>query len=190
MTAVPFSVETVHKIGKFIPELKEPLSAAPKTGQYRWRILALLFVATTINYVDRSVLGVLAPTLQYRVFHWSDQDYAWINIAFKCAYAIGLVTTGTVIDRVGTRMGYGLSVAVWCAFSMMHALVRPAFSVIGFSAARFGLGLGESGNFPAGIKAIAEWFPQRDRAFATGIFNSGTTGRTGSTRSWSPGRSA
>lgn len=175
MTAVPFSVETVHKIGKFIPELKEPLSAAPKTGQYRWRILALLFVATTINYVDRSVLGVLAPTLQYRVFHWSDQDYAWINIAFKCAYAIGLVTTGTVIDRVGTRMGYGLSVAVWCAFSMMHALVRPAFSVIGFSAARFGLGLGESGNFPAGIKAIAEWFPQRDRAFATGIFNSGTT---------------
>jgi ACS family hexuronate transporter-like MFS transporter len=156
-------------------ELSDPEPAAPRIGAYRWRILALLFVATTINYVDRSVLGVLAPTLQYRVFHWSDQDYAWINIAFKSAYAIGLVCTGSVIDRIGTRLGYSLSVAVWCTFSMLHALVRPAFSVLGFSAARFGLGLGESGNFPAGIKAIAEWFPQRDRAFATGIFNSGTT---------------
>lgn len=155
--------------------MKEPQPAAEGIGHYRWRILALLFVATTINYVDRSVLGVLAPTLQYRVFHWSDQDYAWINIAFKSAYAIGLVCMGAAIDRIGTRLGYSLSVAVWCAFSMMHALVRPAFSVIGFSAARFGLGLGESGNFPAGIKAIAEWFPQRERALATGIFNSGTT---------------
>jgi len=156
-------------------ELNQPQPAPPRIGRYRWRILALLFVATTINYVDRSVLGVLAPTLQYRVFHWSDQDYALINIAFKAAYAIGLLYVGAAIDRVGTRLGYGLSVVVWCAFSMMHALVRPAFSVLGFSAARFGLGLGESGNFPAGIKAIAEWFPQRDRAFATGIFNSGTT---------------
>ena len=155
--------------------MKDTPPAAPKTGHYRWRILALLFVATTINYTDRSVLGVLAPTLQYKVFHWSDQDYAWINIAFKSAYAIGLVFVGAGIDRIGTRLGYSLSVAVWCAFSMMHALVRPAFSVLGFSAARFGLGLGESGNFPAGIKAIAEWFPQRDRALATGIFNSGTT---------------
>src|SRR5271157_1964978 len=103
-------------------ELNQPQPAPPRIGCYRWRIVALLFVATTINYVDRSVLGVLAPTLQYRVFHWSDQDYAWINIAFKAAYAIGLLYVGAAIDRVGTRLGYGLSVAVWCAFSMMHAL--------------------------------------------------------------------
>jgi ACS family hexuronate transporter-like MFS transporter len=148
--------------------------AAPPIGRYRWRILALLFLATTINYVDRSVLGVLAPTLQYKVFHWSNQDYADVNISFKAAYAIGLVTTGTLIDRIGCRAGYALSVAVWCFFGMMHALVRPAFSLIGFCIARFGLGLGESGNFPAAIKAIAEWFPQKDRALATGIMNAGT----------------
>ncbi len=148
--------------------------AAPPIGRYRWRILALLFLATTINYVDRSVLGVLAPTLQYKVFHWSNQDYADINIAFKAAYAIGLITTGTLIDHIGCRAGYALSVAVWCFFGMMHALVRPAFSLIGFCVARFGLGLGESGNFPAAIKAIAEWFPQKDRALATGIMNAGT----------------
>ncbi|HEY5079832.1 MAG TPA: MFS transporter [Opitutaceae bacterium] len=136
--------------------------------------MALLFFATTINYTDRSVLGVLAPTLQYKVFHWSDEDYATINIAFKTAYAIGLVSMGALIDRVGTRFGYALSVAVWSLFGMLHALVRPAFSLVGFCVARFGLGLGESGNFPAGIKTIAEWFPQRERAYATGIFNAGT----------------
>jgi ACS family hexuronate transporter-like MFS transporter len=154
-------------------DLKLP-QAAPPIGRYRWRILALLFFATTLNYTDRSVLGVLAPTLQYKVFHWSDQDYASINIAFKTAYAIGLVSMGALIDRVGTRIGYTLSVAVWSLFGMMHALIRPAFSLMGFCVARFGLGLGESGNFPAGIKTIAEWFPQKERAFATGIFNAGT----------------
>jgi MFS transporter, ACS family, hexuronate transporter len=148
--------------------------AAPPIGRYRWRILALLFLATTLNYTDRSILGVLAPTLQYKVFHWSDQDYATINIAFKTAYAIGLISMGALIDRIGTRVGYALSVGVWTVFGMLHALVRPAFSLIGFSVARFGLGLGESGNFPAGIKTIGEWFPQRDRALATGIFNAGT----------------
>jgi ACS family hexuronate transporter-like MFS transporter len=154
--------------------LKPRPPAAPPIGRYRWRILALLFFATTINYVDRSVLGVLAPTLQYRVFHWTDQDYASINIAFKTAYAIGLLVMGTVIDRIGARAGYTLSVAVWSLFGMMHALVRPAFSLLGFCVARFGLGLGEAGNFPAAIKAVAEWFPQSERALATGILNAGT----------------
>jgi MFS transporter, ACS family, hexuronate transporter len=145
----------------------------PPIGRYRYRILALLFFATTINYMDRSVLGVLAPTLQYKVFHWSDKDYAAVNIAFKSAYAIGLVSMGALIDRIGTRAGYTLSIAVWSLFGMMHALVRPAFSLVGFCVARFGLGLGESGNFPAAIKTTAEWFPRRERAFATGVFNAG-----------------
>src|ERR1700722_8979071 len=114
-----------------ILELKPP-KAAPPIGRYRWRILALLFVATTINYTDRSVLGVLAPTLQYKVFHWSDQDYATINIAFKSAYAIGLVSMGALIDRIGTRIGYAMSVGVWSLFGMLHALVRPSFSLVGF----------------------------------------------------------
>ena len=148
--------------------------ADPPIGRYRWRILALLFLATTINYVDRSVLGVLAPTLQYKVFHWSNQDYAAVNIAFKAAYAIGLLSMGTLIDRIGCRAGYTLSIAIWSVFGMAHALVRPAFSLIGFCVARFGLGIGESGNFPAAIKAVAEWFPQKERAFATGILNAGT----------------
>jgi ACS family hexuronate transporter-like MFS transporter len=154
--------------------LKPLPPAAPPIGRYRWRIVALLFVATTINYVDRSVLGVLAPTLQYRVFHWSDQDYAAINIAFKAAYAVGMLFMGALIDRIGARAGYTLSIAVWSFFGVMHALVRPAFSLVGFCVARFGLGLGEAGNFPAGIKAVGEWFPQRERALATGIFNAGT----------------
>jgi MFS transporter, ACS family, hexuronate transporter len=148
-------------------------SQSPPVGRYRWRILALLFLATTINYMDRSILGVLAPTLQYKVFHWSDRDYAAINIAFKSAYAIGLVSMGALIDRIGTRAGYTLSIAVWSVFGMLHALVRPAFSLLGFCVARFGLGLGESGNFPAAIKTTAEWFPRRERAFATGVFNAG-----------------
>lgn len=148
--------------------------STPKIGGYRWRILALLFAATSINYMDRSVLGVLAPTLQYRVFHWSDRDYAAINISFKAAYAIGLVSMGAVIDRIGSRAGYALSIATWSVFGMAHALVRPAFSLMGFCIARFGLGLGESGNFPSAVKTTAEWFPRRERAFATGVFNAGS----------------
>jgi MFS transporter, ACS family, aldohexuronate transporter len=143
-------------------------------GRYRWRIVALLFAATTINYMDRSVLGILAPTLQYKVFHWTDQDYALINIAFKTAYALGMLTMGAVIDRLGTRIGYMLSIGIWSVFGMLHAAVRPAFSLIGFSVARFGLGFGESGNFPAAIKTVAEWFPKKERALATGVFNAGS----------------
>jgi len=141
---------------------------------YRWRICALLFLATTINYMDRSILGVLGPTLQYKVFHWTDTDYANINIAFKAAYAIGLLTMGVIVDRLGTKIGYTLSIAIWSVFGMLHAAVRPAFSLIGFCAARFGLGFGESGNFPGAIKTVGEWFPKKERALATGIFNAGS----------------
>lgn len=142
--------------------------------RYRWTVCALLFAATTINYMDRSILGVLGPTLQYKVFNWSDKDWANINVAFKAAYAVGLLGMGMIIDRVGTKIGYTLSIAIWSLSGMAHALVRPAFSVIGFSLARIGLGFGESGNFPAAIKTVAEWFPKKERALATGIFNAGS----------------
>ncbi|MEZ4906471.1 MAG: MFS transporter [Saprospiraceae bacterium] len=150
------------------------MSTTKKIGNYRYRILALLMFATTINYFDRSIIGVLAPTLE-KLFHWTNTDYANIMISFKIAYAIGMLTMGGIIDRLGTKKGYTLSIAIWSVFGMLHALVRPAFSVIGFAAARFGLGFGESGNFPAAIKTTAEWFPKKDRAFATGLFNAATS---------------
>jgi ACS family hexuronate transporter-like MFS transporter len=153
-------------------------------GRYRWRICALLFLATTINYMDRQVLSVLSPTLQYKVFNWSDNDFANIQIAFKTAYAIGLLCTGALIDKFGTKIGYTLAIAVWSIFGMLHAAVRPVLNIFGFTinrfgfygfcGARFGLGLGESGNFPAAIKTVGEWFPKKERAFATGIFNAGS----------------
>lgn len=149
-------------------------TATAGIGKYRWRICALLFMATTINYMDRSILGVLAPTLQYKVFHWTDNQYAWINIWFKIAYAVGMLSMGAIIDRFGTKIGYTLAIGIWSIFGMLHAAIRPAFSFIGFCAARFGLGLGESGNFPAAIKTVGEWFPKKERAFATGIFNAGS----------------
>ena len=145
-----------------------------KIGNYRYRILALLVFATSINYFDRSIIGVLAPTLE-KLFHWTNKDYADIMISFKVAYAIGMVSMGGIIDRLGTKKGYALSIGIWAFFGMILALVRPAFSVIGFMLARFGLGFGESGNFPAAIKTTAEWFPKKDRAFATGIFNASTS---------------
>jgi ACS family hexuronate transporter-like MFS transporter len=156
------------------PKPVTPQISSEGIGRYRWRICALLFLATTINYMDRSVLGVLAPTLQYKVFNWTDQQYANINIAFKVAYAIGMLSMGAIIDRFGTRIGYTLAIAIWSIFGMLHAAVRPAFSFAGFCVARFGLGLGESGNFPAAIKTVSEWFPKKERAFATGIFNAGS----------------
>ena len=143
-------------------------------GKHRWTICALLFAATTINYMDRSVIGVLGPTLQYKIFQWTNQDYALINMSFKAAYAIGMIAMGAIIDKVGTRIGYTLSIGMWSVFGMLHAAVRPAFSLIGFSLARFGLGFGESGNFPAANKTIAEWFPKKERALAIGIFNAGS----------------
>lgn len=143
-------------------------------GNYRYRILALVFMATTINYFDRSILGVMAPTLQ-NLFDWSNKDYAAIMVSFKIAYGIGLLFMGRIIDRFGTKTGYTLSIIIWSIFGMLHAVIRPAFSLIGFITARFGLGIGESGNFPAAIKTVAEWFPKKDRAFATGIFDASTS---------------
>ncbi len=143
-------------------------------GHYRYRILALVFMATTINYFDRSIVGVMAPTLQ-KLFDWSNKDYAAIMVSFKIAYGIGLLFMGGIIDKLGTRLGYTISIAIWSIFGMLHAAIRPAFSLIGFIVARFGLGIGESGNFPAAIKTVAEWFPKKDRAFATGIFDASTS---------------
>lgn len=143
---------------------------ATRVGRYRWRICALLFAATTLNYVDRQVLGVLAPDLTER-FGWTELEYSRIVVAFQAAYAIGLVSAGALIDKLGTRLGYALAISVWSVAAMSHAI---AGSVAGFAAARFLLGLGEAGNFPAAIKTVAEWFPRRERAFATGIFNSGS----------------
>ncbi len=145
-----------------------------KIGTYRYRILALVFMATTINYFDRSIVGVMAPTLQ-KLFEWTNKDYAAIMVSFKIAYGIGLLFMGGIIDRLGTKTGYTISIVIWSIFGMLHAAIRPAFSLIGFIAARFGLGIGESGNFPAAIKTVAEWFPKKDRAFATGIFDASTS---------------
>lgn len=144
--------------------------ATGSIGRYRWRICALLLFATTINYLDRQVLGILAPDLQ-KAIGWNEQQYSAIVAAFQIAYAIGLVTAGAVIDKLGTRVGYALAICVWSIAAMSHSL---AATVAGFAIARFALGLGEAGNFPAAIKTVAEWFPRRERAFATGIFNAGS----------------
>ncbi|WP_024891915.1 MFS transporter [Luteimonas huabeiensis] len=141
-----------------------------RIGRYRWRICAMLLAATTINYVDRQVLGVLAPFLQDEI-GWNEIQYGYIVTAFQAAYAIGLLCAGFVIDRLGTKAGYAIAITVWSVAAMSHAL---AATVVGFVIARFMLGLGEAGNFPAAIKTVAEWFPRRERAFATGIFNSGS----------------
>jgi len=146
------------------------IGVAQAVGRYRWLICALLFCATTINYVDRAVLGILAPTLQ-KTIGWSEVQYSYIVMAFMTAYALGIAFVGRFIDRVGTRNGYAASVGLWSLSAMSHALVTSA---LGFGFVRFMLGLGESGNFPAGIKCVAEWFPKKERALATGIFNSGS----------------
>jgi ACS family hexuronate transporter-like MFS transporter len=138
-------------------------------GRLRWLICALLFFATTINYMDRQVIGILAPYLQH-IIGWNDVQYGYIVTAFQAAYALGMLLAGRMIDRVGTRIGYAISIAVWSLSAMGHALAN---SVAGFIAARFMLGLGESGNFPAAIKTVAEWFPRKERALATGVFNAG-----------------
>ncbi len=147
-----------------------PSSPSIRPGRVRWTICALLFFATTINYMDRQILGLLAPKLQGE-FGWSEVGYGNIVTAFQVAYAIGLLGFGRIIDRFGTRRGYSIAIVVWSLAAMGHALAR---SVFGFGVARFGLGLGEAGNFPAAIKAVAEWFPKKERALATGIFNSGS----------------
>src|SRR5258707_9978424 len=140
-----------------------------KIGNYRWVVVALLFFATTINYLDRQIIGLLKPTLESQ-FHWTEIDYGNIVMAFTAAYAVGLIIFGNFIDKIGTKLGYTISIIVWSLAAMLHAIVK---STLGFGAVRVALGLGESGNFPSAIKAVAEWFPKRERAFATGIFNSG-----------------
>jgi MFS transporter, ACS family, aldohexuronate transporter len=142
-----------------------------KIKNYRWIIVILLFLATTINYVDRQIIGLLKPILEIE-FSWSETDFAHIVMAFTAAYAIGLLVLGRFIDRIGTRLGYAFIICLWSVAGMFHALARSAMH---FMVARFGLGFGEAGNFPAGVKAISEWFPKRERALATGIFNSGTS---------------
>jgi ACS family hexuronate transporter-like MFS transporter len=137
---------------------------------YRWTIVALLFVATTINYVDRQILGILAPTLS-RDLHWSETDYGDIVSWFSLAYALGFLVAGRWLDKIGVKRGLGAAVVTWSLASMAHALVRTA---AGFSIARAALGLGESAIFPGSIKSVAEWFPKRERALAAGLFNAGT----------------
>lgn len=143
---------------------------ATRVGSYRWSICALLFFATTINYVDRQVIGLLKPTLQGQ-FGWTEIDYSNIVFAFQVAYAAGLLLVGRVIDRFGVYKGFSFAVVFWSLAAMAHALAQ---SVMGFGIARFALGLGESGNFPASIKTVAEWHPRKERALATGIFNAGS----------------
>ena len=138
-------------------------------GKYRWTVCSLLFFATTINYIDRQVIGLLLPRLK-EVFGWTDTDFGTINGIFQFFYAFGLLAFGRIIDKVGTKIGYTISIIIWSVFAMGHALAKTTF---GFTIARSGLGLGESGNFPAAIRSVAEWFPKKERALATGIFNSG-----------------
>ena len=147
-----------------------PATPVKPLSNYRWTICALLFFATTINYIDRQVLGILAPTLQ-REIGWSELEYSHITKAFTFAYAIGFLGVGRMLDRIGVRKGFAYAVFAWSIAAMAHAFARTAG---GFMIARAALGLGESGNFPAAIKGTAEWFPKRERAFATGIFNAGS----------------
>jgi ACS family hexuronate transporter-like MFS transporter len=166
-----------------------PAPVVARIGHYRWTICALLLLASTINYVDRQVIGILKPTLQTQ-FGWSEMDYADIVFAFQLAYAIGFLFAGSLMDRIGVKKGFAAALVIWSIAAIAHAKATvfgaPAasllamfgltysVSVAGFIAARFVLGLGESGNFPASIKTVAEWFPRRERALATGIFNAGT----------------
>ncbi|HEX6333119.1 MAG TPA: MFS transporter, partial [Flavisolibacter sp.] len=139
-------------------------------GKYRWTICGLVFFATTINYLDRAVISLLKSHLE-KEFSWSESDYSNIVIAFQLSYAIGMFFVGRLIDRLGTRIGYAVSILAWSLAAVGHALVKSTF---GFIVARAALGVSEAGNFPAAIKTTAEWFPKKERALATGIFNSGS----------------
>ena len=163
MTAVPAPHADAAAVGSAAPD-------AVPVSRYRWTICALLFFATTINYVDRQVLGILAPTLQHEL-GWSETDYSSIVSWFTLAYALGFLFAGRMMDRIGVKLGFAGAIVTWSLAAIGHAFAATA---AGFSAARFALGIGESANFPGSIKTVAEWFPPRERAFATGIFNAGT----------------
>lgn len=154
-------------------------------GKYRWTICALLFFATTINYIDRQVLSLLQPSLEAE-YHWTNTDYANIAAVFQFAYAISLLFAGRFIDRLGTKRGFTWAIVIWSLGAMLHAVAIPmgqtianlglafsSVSIMGFMISRVVLALGEAGNFPSAIKATAEYFPKKERSFATGIFNSG-----------------
>lgn len=144
---------------------------APQKKNLRWFMLFLVFLATTINYLDRQVMGLLKPTLEAE-FGWSEKDYSYIVMAFTASYALGNLLMGRFVDKVGSKIGYAVSLVVWSLASIGHGFVK---STMGFLFARTALGLSEAGNFPAAIKSVAEWFPKKERALATGIFNSGAT---------------
>jgi MFS transporter, ACS family, hexuronate transporter len=184
---MPNSSVPAHVDGR--PAVASAIANARAVGYYRWLICALLFFASTINYVDRQVVGILKPTLQAQ-FGWTEIDYADIVFAFQLAYAIAFLFAGRMMDWLGSKTGYAVALVVWSLAAIAHA-EAPAFgpaaaailasvglvysaSVAGFIFARLALGFGEAGNFPAAIKVVAEWFPKRERAFATGLFNSGT----------------
>ncbi len=145
-------------------------NSSPAVSPYRWVILALLFFATTINYIDRQILALLKPMLDSEL-HWTNAQYGMVNSAFQGAYAFGLLGFGWFIDRFGTKIGYAVSIFAWSAAAAGHALVG---SISGFYYARIALGVGEGGNFPAAIKTTAQWFPRAERAFANALFNSGS----------------
>jgi ACS family hexuronate transporter-like MFS transporter len=145
-------------------------AAAARIGRYRWVICGLLFAATAINYVDRQMIGLLKPLLSHDL-HWSEDDYSNIVFWFQAAYALGYLAFGRVIDLIGARLGYAVAVVIWTIAHVAHGGV---YSVSQFAMARFGLGIGESGNFPGGVKAVTTWFPARERALAIGIFNAGS----------------
>ena len=139
-------------------------------GHFRWVICGLLFLATTVNYIDRQLIGILKPVLAGE-FHWSEADYGWIVFSFQSAYALMMPVAGRLLDKLGVRLGYAIAVSIWGLASMSHAFAR---NFAQFAMARFGLGIGEAANFPAAIKTVADWFPPKERALATGIFNSGS----------------
>ncbi len=159
-----------QEVSDKITETASGRTAVARAGYFRWVICALLLLGTTKNYMDRQILGVLKTTLQHDL-GWNDIDYGNIVLAFQIAYALGLLFLGRLIDRIGTRAGYAAAMIFWSIASMGHAL---AHTLGGFIAARFALGFGESAVFPASIKSVAEWFPAKERALATGIFNAGT----------------
>jgi ACS family hexuronate transporter-like MFS transporter len=147
------------------------MDETPKIGKYRWIILSLVFFATTVNYLDRNVISLLKDDYLEKQFNWSESDYANIVVVFQLSYALGMLFVGWIIDKIGTKLGYALSLIVWSIAAIGHAFAGSTF---GFMVARAVLGVSEAGNFPAAIKTVAEWFPKKERALATGIFNSGT----------------
>src|SRR6476620_10184179 len=145
-------------------------AAASAIGRFRWVICALLFFACVINYMDRQILGLLKPDLM-KLLNWTEKDYGLIAICFQASYAVGQTAFGPIMNRFGTKATYAFSMAFWSVAAMAHALMRTVF---GFGCAREALGLGESGNYPAAVKSVTEWFPPKERSVATGIFNAGS----------------